>query len=142
MAYSIFSFLEKDQLVGDWLHRKMLLDKLRSEKAKAETRIESESAPDMNVDAELQNYCGALTSINEDLKTIQSLREKEKRLNEEIKTAQMQLQKARKTRKTLITAAVIAAIVIGIAVAVIVFMKPAAPVEQVGEEAVIENVQK
>lgn len=142
MAYSIFSFIDENQHVGAWLHRKALSNKLLSEKAKAESKIEKESAPDMNVDSELQKYSGTLTSINEDLKSIHSLRDEERRLNGEIETAQMQLQKAKKTKKTLIKLAVIAVIAIGIAVAVLVFMKLAVPVEQAEEEVVIENVQK
>lgn len=141
MAYSIYSFIDENQFVGAWLHRKTLSDKLRSEKVKAESKIKSESAPDMNVDAELQEYAASLTSINEDLKTIQFLRDEERRLNGETEAAQMQLQKAMKTKKALITFAIVVAITICIAVAVLIFMKPAAPTEQAGEETLIENVQ-
>ena len=70
MAYSIFSFIDENQFVRAWLHRKTLSNSLRSERAKAEFKIENESASDMNVDVELQKYSGTLTSINEDLKSI------------------------------------------------------------------------
>lgn len=141
MAYSIFSFIDENQFVRAWLHRKTLSNRLRSERAKAEFKIENESASDMNVDVELQKYSGTLTSINEDLKSIHSLRDEEKRIKGELETARMELQKAIKTRKTLIKIAVIGVIAIAIAVAVLVLIKPTAPGEQAAEEVVINNVQ-
>ena len=53
----------------------------------------------------------------------------------------MELQKAIKTRKTLIKIAVYAVITIAIAVTLLVLIKPNTPVEQVEEEVVINNVQ-
>ena len=141
MAYSIFSFIDENQFVRAWLHRKTLSNSLRSERAKAEFKIENESASDMNVDVELQKYSGTLTSINEDLKSIHSLRDEEKRIKGELETARMELQKAIKTRKTLIKIAVYAVITIAIAVTLLVLIKPNTPVEQVEEEVVINNVQ-
>lgn len=118
MDYSIFSFIEENRFVGDWLHRKLLSNKLISEKAKAESMVKNESLSSILVDEELLKYYSALASINEDLIAIHSLRNEESRLNEEIATAQVQLQKAEKTKKTLVTLTVVAIIAIGIALAV------------------------
>ncbi len=141
MAYSILSFIDENQFVGEWLHRKALSNKLLGEKNKAESMVKTESTSSMTVDGDLQKYSGALAGINDDLKVIHSLREEESRLNGEIATAESQLQKAKKTKKTLITLAVIAVIAIGIAIAVMVFMKPSAQTEQVEEEVAVENIQ-
>lgn len=141
MEYSVFSFINENHFVGAWLHRKSLSNKLLIEKAKAESMIDSESTSSMSVEGELQKYSSALAGINEDLRTIHSLRDEECRLKGELSTAQAQLQKAKKTKKTLIILAVIAVIAIGIAVAVMVLMKPSTQIEPVEEEVAIENVQ-
>lgn len=142
MAYSIFSFLGENQFVGEWLHRKDLSNKLLLDKLKAESMVESESTSLMSVDEDLQKYSGNLACINDDLNAILYLRGEERRLNGEIATAQTQLQKAMKTKKTLITFAVIAVVAIGIAISVMVFRKSSTQTEQVEEDVAIENVQE
>jgi len=141
MAYSIFSFIDENQFVRAWLHRKSLSKELFAKGAKAESMVKHESKSSLVVDGELAKYCSGLNEINKELETIHFLRDEETRLNGEIAAAQAQLQKAKKTKKTLITSAVIAVIAIGIAITVMVFMKPSAQIEQVEEEVAIENVQ-
>lgn len=141
MAYSIFSFIDENQFVRAWLHRKSLSNELSANRAKAESMVKHESKSSLVVDGELAKYSSTLNEINKDLETIHSLRAEETRLNGEIVTVQAQLQRAKKTKKTLIILAVIAVIAICIAIAVMVFMKPSAQVEQVEEDVAIENVQ-
>lgn len=106
------------------MHLKFLSDKLRSEKVKAESMVNSESASEMTVDIDLQKYSGDLAEINEDLRTIHALRDEERRLRGEIDATQKRLQKAKKTKKNLIIIAIIAIVVaIGVATTVIVIHK-------------------
>lgn len=141
MHYSIFSFIGENQFIGEWLHRKSLSNKILDNKCKAESMVNSESSSSMTVGEDLMKYSRALLGINDDLKVIHSLRDEENRLNSEIAAAQTQLQRAKKTKKYLIILAVIAIIAIGITIAVMVFKKPSAQIEQVEEEVAIENVQ-
>ena len=121
MTHSIFSFIGDNEFVNAWLNRKMLSDKLRTLKSQAESKVDSESTENISVSSELQRYSGELTSIDEELRTIHNLRGEENRIKGEIQTAQEDLQKAIKKKKTLITLAVIAVVVIGIAIAALIF---------------------
>ncbi|MGN1220947.1 MAG: hypothetical protein ACI4TU_08410 [Candidatus Cryptobacteroides sp.] len=142
MAYSIFHLIGDNQFVEAWLYRKALSGKLRSAKAMAVSKIESESEPDMTIDMELQKYCNSLTCVNEDLKLIQSLRNDERNLKNEIETARLKLQKAKQTRKILISMAAIAVAAICLTVAVLSIVKHSTEEESAEETIIVENINE
>lgn len=82
MSESIYTLIQEDQQVNEWLYRHSLSSKLNTVKASAEQMVRSEAKGGISVDEELQDYCGDLAGVTKDLQTIQALRVKEQEVKE------------------------------------------------------------
>ena len=138
MKESIFTILRENKYVEDWLKNKTLANGLRQAAKDAAVRVETESRSKMELDNSLMPYASELLSVNNDLQQIGGLRDEESRLLSSIQAEENNLAKAKHTRKTLITLAVIAVVVIACVIAGLTLTKKSAPVE----EPVVENVQE
>ena len=138
MKESIFTILRGNKYVEDWLENKTLANSLRHVAKDAADRVQAESRSKMVLDNSLMPYASELLSVDNDLQQIGGLRDEESRLLSSIQAEENNLAKAKHTRKTMITLAVIVVIVIACVIAGLTLTKKTAPVE----EPVIENVQK
>ena len=77
MNESIYTLIQENQQVNEWLYRHSLSAKLRTIKGKAEQMVKNEAKGGLSIDEELQNYCGELAGVTQDLQAIQALRVKE-----------------------------------------------------------------
>lgn len=82
MSESIYTLIQENQQVKEWLYRHSLSSKLNNNKASAEQMVRSETKGGISVDEELQDYCGDLAGVTTDLQTIQALRVKEQEAKE------------------------------------------------------------
>lgn len=138
MKESIFTILRGNKYVEDWLTNKTLANDLRHAANDAADRVEAESRSKVVLDNSLMPYASELLSVNNELQQMGGLRDKESQLLSSIQVEENNLAKAKHTRKTLITLAVIAVVVISCVIAGLALTKKSAPVE----EPVVENVQE
>lgn len=138
MKESIFTILRGNKYVEDWLTNKTLANDLRHAANDAADRVEAESRSKVVLDNSLMPYASELLSVNNELQQIGGLRDKESQLLSSIQVEENNLAKAKHTRKTLITLAVIAVVVISCVIVGLALTKKSAPVE----EPVVENVQE
>lgn len=82
MNESIYTLVKENRFVNEWLYRHSLSVKLNDAKKDAENKVRSESSDEINIDDDLQNYCGELTEVNSDLKRIHALRVQEQQVKE------------------------------------------------------------
>lgn len=138
MKDSIFTILRENKYVEDWLENKTLANGLRHAAKDAADRVEAESRGKMVLDNSLMPYASELLSVNNELQQIGGLRDKESQLLSSIQAEENNLAKAKHTRKTLITLAVIVVVVIACAIAGLTLSKKSTSVE----EPIVENVQE
>lgn len=82
MSESIYTLIQEDQQVNEWLYRHSLSSNLNTIKASAEQMVRSEAKGGICVDEELRDYCGDLDGVTIDLQEIQTLRAKEQEVKE------------------------------------------------------------